>query len=55
MKLDMDPFPVVIVELKDKKILVCTDQAPQPGDWRVEGERVVEAGEEGRTHVGYID
>jgi hypothetical protein len=27
MKLDMDPFPVVIVELRDKKILVCTDQA----------------------------
>jgi hypothetical protein len=27
MKLDMDPFPVRMVELVDKKILVCTDQA----------------------------
>jgi hypothetical protein len=27
MKLDMDPFPISMVELMDKKILVCTDQA----------------------------
>jgi hypothetical protein len=27
MKLDTDPFPVVMVELMDKKILVRTDQA----------------------------
>jgi hypothetical protein len=27
MKLDMDPFPVGMVELEHKKILVCTDQA----------------------------
>jgi hypothetical protein len=27
MKLDMDPFPVNMVELELKKILVCTDQA----------------------------
>jgi hypothetical protein len=27
MKLDMNPFPVNMVELEQKKILVCTDQA----------------------------
>jgi hypothetical protein len=27
MKLDTDPFPVGMVELEQKKILVCTDQA----------------------------
>jgi hypothetical protein len=27
MKLDMDPFPIGMVELMDKKVLVCTDQA----------------------------
>jgi hypothetical protein len=27
MKLDMDPFPVGMVELEQKKILVRTDQA----------------------------
>jgi hypothetical protein len=27
MKLDMDPFPVGMVEHEYKKILVCTDQA----------------------------
>jgi hypothetical protein len=27
MKLDTDPFPVGMVKLMDKKILVCTDQA----------------------------
>jgi hypothetical protein len=27
MKLDMDPFPVDMVELELKKILVCTHQA----------------------------
>jgi hypothetical protein len=27
MKLDMNPFPVSMVELEHKKILVCTDQA----------------------------
>jgi hypothetical protein len=26
MKLDMDPFPVGMVELMDKKVLVCIDQ-----------------------------
>jgi hypothetical protein len=26
MKLDTDPFPVGMVELEQKKILVCTDQ-----------------------------
>jgi hypothetical protein len=26
-KLDTDPFPVSMVELMDKKVLVCTDQA----------------------------
>jgi hypothetical protein len=26
MKLDTDPFPVSMVELEHKKILVCTDQ-----------------------------
>jgi hypothetical protein len=58
VKLGTDPFPVGMVELMDKKVLVCTDQAemtkgknvvvfddqaPQPKDWRVEGERVVKA------------
>jgi hypothetical protein len=27
MKLDMDPFPIGMVELMDKKVLVCMDQA----------------------------
>jgi hypothetical protein len=27
MKLDTDPFPVGMVKLMDKKVLVCTDQA----------------------------
>jgi hypothetical protein len=27
MKLDTDPFPVGMVELMNKKVLVCTDQA----------------------------
>jgi hypothetical protein len=27
MKLDTNPFPVSMVELEQKKILVCTDQA----------------------------
>jgi hypothetical protein len=27
MKLDTDPFPVGMVELMDKKVLVCADQA----------------------------
>jgi hypothetical protein len=27
MKLDTDPFPISMVKLMDKKILVCTDQA----------------------------
>jgi hypothetical protein len=27
MKLDTDPFPVVMIEIKHKKILVCMDQA----------------------------
>jgi hypothetical protein len=27
MKLDTDPFPIGMVELMDKKVLVCTDQA----------------------------
>jgi hypothetical protein len=27
MKLYMDPFPIGMVELEQKKILVCTDQA----------------------------
>jgi hypothetical protein len=27
MKLDMNLFPVGMVELMDKKVLVCTDQA----------------------------
>jgi hypothetical protein len=27
MKLDMDPFPIGMVELMDKKVLVRTDQA----------------------------
>jgi hypothetical protein len=27
LKPNMDPFPVGIVELMDKKVLVCTDQA----------------------------
>jgi hypothetical protein len=27
MKVDTDPFPVGMVELEQKKILVCTDQA----------------------------
>jgi hypothetical protein len=27
MKLDTDPFPVGMVELMDKKVLVCTNQA----------------------------
>jgi hypothetical protein len=27
MKLDIDPFPIGMVELLDKKVLVCTDQA----------------------------
>jgi hypothetical protein len=27
MKLDTDPFPISTVELEQKKILVCTDQA----------------------------
>jgi hypothetical protein len=27
MKLNMDPFPIGMVELMDKKVLVCTDQA----------------------------
>jgi hypothetical protein len=27
MKLDTDSFPIGMVELKHKKILVCTDQA----------------------------
>jgi hypothetical protein len=35
MKLDMDPFPVGIVELRDKKILVCTDQAEMTRDKNV--------------------
>jgi hypothetical protein len=26
MKLDTDPFPISMVELEHKKILVCTDQ-----------------------------
>jgi hypothetical protein len=27
MKLNTDPFPIDMVELEQKKILVCTDQA----------------------------
>jgi hypothetical protein len=27
MKLDTDPFPIVVVELMDKKVLMRTDQA----------------------------
>jgi hypothetical protein len=27
MKLDMDMFPIGMVEIMDKKVLVCTDQA----------------------------
>jgi hypothetical protein len=27
MKLNTDPFPIGMVELMDKKVLVCTDQA----------------------------
>jgi hypothetical protein len=27
MKLDMDPFPIGMVELMNRKVLVCTDQA----------------------------
>jgi hypothetical protein len=27
MKLGTDPFPIGMVELMDKKVLVCTDQA----------------------------
>jgi hypothetical protein len=27
MKLDTDPFPIGMVEIEHKKILVCTDQA----------------------------
>jgi hypothetical protein len=27
MNLDTDPFPIGMVELMDKKVLVCTDQA----------------------------
>jgi hypothetical protein len=27
MKLDTDPFPIGMVELEHKKILLCTDQA----------------------------
>jgi hypothetical protein len=30
MKLDTDPFPISMVELMDKKVLVCTDQAETP-------------------------
>jgi hypothetical protein len=26
LKLDMDPFPIGMVELMKKKVLVCTDQ-----------------------------
>jgi hypothetical protein len=29
MKLDMNPFPVSMVELEHKKILVCTDQGQE--------------------------
>jgi hypothetical protein len=29
------------------------DQAPQPEDWCVEGERAAEADKEGKTHVSY--
>jgi hypothetical protein len=76
MKLDTDPFPVSMVELEHKKILVCTDQAettkrksvinfwqssqlddqaPQPKDWRVEGECPEEVDQVGKTHIGYAD
>jgi hypothetical protein len=76
-KLNTDPFPISMVEIEHRKILVRTDQAemtkgrnvvifddirnrmddqaPQPGDWRVEGECAEEAGEGGKTHVGYAD
>jgi hypothetical protein len=32
MKLDIDPFPIGMVKLKHKKILVCTDQAETTKD-----------------------
>jgi hypothetical protein len=43
MKLDTDPFPIGMVEIEHKKVLVHTDQAPQRGGWCVEGERAEEA------------
>jgi hypothetical protein len=43
MMLDMNLFSIGMVELMNKKILVRTDQASQPGDWHVEGEHAVKA------------
>jgi hypothetical protein len=36
MKLNIDPFPIGMVELTDKRILVCTDQvADELRNWMI--------------------